>query len=133
MSQEECGREQHEERDDAGTQAARPAPVYLEPRIIEVPAEGVTTLVAVFLAALVLLFGGTAIYEAGRVPEAGSCGLQDATVRAQAEATKAQAQYQLGVQKQEVEMRLAVVKTCVNAGGIPIFSGGNIDCKAAPK
>lgn len=106
-----------------------PAPV------VRVEPSGVPTSVVCLLAPLLAIAASFAGYGAGRntQPEPAACQLNNATVAAQAQAQKAQIDYTASCQRNEVQLRMKVIETCVNRGNVPVLIGGNIDCKPGPR
>ena len=116
------------ENEDIKTQPEKEEPIIIKH-------QGVSVDFAVFFAVLVAVLAGLAGYGAGRnaVIESPSCQLNNATVKAQADAQKASIDFSAAQQRTEVQLRMKVIDTCVNRGQIPVIVGGNIDCKQAQK
>ena len=42
---------------------------------------------------------------------------------------RSQREMNLQIQKRLSDMQLAVAKSCIDKGGVPVFTNGNVDCK----
>lgn len=84
------------------------------------------------MAALMVVAIVAAFYFATHQPKPEACVGENDVRLAQAQAAKAQAEFATACLKKDSELRLAVEKSCAEAGNIPVFIGGNLDCKPAP-
>ena len=107
-----------------------------ESEVITVKPSGVPEGVAVTLVvALLLAIAGVVYYASHQASpdQANKCAMDNATIKAQLDAQKSVTDYNAACAKRDGELRLAVIKACVDRGNLPVFLGGNIDCKVAPK
>ena len=91
---------------------------------------GVHPGIVMFLgAALLISSGGNAYYLSHQKTESANCTQSNALLQAQAQADKAKADFGVSIQKRIDNMQMEVAKFCVASHGVPILSGGNVDCK----
>ena len=69
----------------------------------------------------------------GPRPSDATCAADNATLTAQANAQAKSTEAQMLAQKSVWALQADVAKRCADRGMIPVFLGGNVDCKAAPK
>lgn len=117
--------EQPDQEEQEGTQEE---PLVIKPQGLPTEAGGM-------LFAALILTGAACVYFASHKPEAENkaCEINNVSMQAQANAAKAQADFNVACMKRDTDLRMEVVKQCVAKGNIPIFINGNVDCKPAPK
>lgn len=101
-------------------------PLVIKPQGLPTEVGGV-----LFVALVVAIV--TCIYFAQRSPENKACDISNIAMTAQANAAKAQADFNIACSKRDADLRLEVIKQCVAKGNIPIFINGNVDCKPGLK
>jgi hypothetical protein len=86
-----------------------------------------------FMLVVMALLIAVTCYFAQHQPENSQCVLTNTTMQGQSDAQKAQGSFNARIVQRDEELRMKVVTACVERGGIPVYAGGNVDCKAAPK
>lgn len=61
-----------------------------------------------------------------------ACEIENATRKAQADREAKSLEAQTALQKRIEDLQIEVLRQCVAQGNIPLFLGGNVDCKTGP-
>lgn len=69
------------------------------------------------------------VYYARNPKDAAACAQNNVTIRAQADAEKAKADFGVSIQKRIDTMQMEVAKFCIANKGVPVLLNGNVDCK----